>query len=379
MNFDILTPKRIIFGCGEFNRLGELLDGFGKRIFVVCSPSAVLNGLFDRLNGQKHNSELRLYVIPKGEPSPESVDDAVMHAKAFAADAVLGMGGGSAIDTAKAVSGLVTNQGGVEDYLEGVGCGRVLINDPVSLIAVPTTSGTGAEATKNAVISSSKKQYKKSFRSDKLMPALALIDPELTESVPQKVTAFCGMDAITQLIESYTSTKSNMFIKRISLDAIKKIPSLLRAYEDPFDINARTDMAYCALMSGIALANGGLGAAHGFAAGIGACSNISHGEACAILLPHVMRLNLEVALDDYASIGEVLCGKRDSRMESALSAVTYIEEMNKRLSIPVDFKSYDILADAQTVAAASMGGSMNGNPVKMDIESGAIFLEDLFK
>lgn len=379
MKFDILTPDRIIFGCGEFNKLGRVLEQYGTRVFAVCSNSVVKNGLYGRLEAQNANVSLYCHIIPAGEPSPKSVDAATERAKNFGADVVLGLGGGSAIDTAKAVSGLITNGGSVEEYLEGVGSGRVMKAQPVSFIAVPTTSGTGAEATKNAVISSAEKQYKKSFRSDKLIPNVALVDPELTVTLPKRTTAFCGMDAVTQLIESYTSVKSNELIKQICFEAIKRIPSLVKAYNDPDDIKAREDMSYCALVSGIALANGGLGAAHGFAAGIGACSGISHGEACAVLLPHVMRLNFAAAMDDYAAIGELLCGKKATREESAKDAIAYIEEMNQKLNIPCDFKNYDIFSDVKTVTEASMGGSMNGNPVKMDVESGIRFLKPLLK
>lgn len=379
MNFEIFTPSRIIFNCGAFEKLGSMLSEYGKRVFVVCSPSATRNGVIHNLKTQVVDNGIDIYVYDniKGEPSPESVDNAAKEAIAFGADIILGIGGGSAIDTAKAVCGLVTNFGSVEDYLEGVGNGAVIINRPLPFIAVPTTSGTGAEATKNAVISSEQKHYKKSFRDARLLPKLVVIDPLLTISLPKNITASCGMDAITQLIESYTSIKSNAYTEGLCLQGIKKIPSLLKAYEHHNDVSARSDMAFCALLSGIALANSGLGAAHGFASGIGAYSGVSHGMACAVLLPHVMRLNAEVAAEKYANIGRILCGEDMSQDEAVIAAIEYIENMNKTMNIPVDFKSWDITASAEEIARASMGGSMTGNPVPIDMEKAIEFIQEL--
>ncbi len=377
MSFNLLIPDKFVFDCGAFKRLGDLIKPYGKRVFAVCSPSSVRNGCIKNFVDSNPDMEIYIYDKIKGEPSPQNVDQAAKEARAFAPGVILGIGGGSAIDTAKAVSGLVTNSGSVEQYLEGVGNGAVIVNEPLPFVAVPTTAGTGAEATKNAVISSSQKHYKKSFRDARLLPKLVVIDPELALSVPKNVTAHCGMDAITQIIESYTSIKSNPKTEELCLRGIEKIPSLIKAYDHPNDISARSDMAECAVLSGIALANSGLGAAHGFAAGIGAYSNIPHGLACAILLPHVMKLNFEVSANKYADIGRILAQKDMLRDEAVSFAIEYIEKMNEHMGIPSDFKQWNIDAAAHDIAKASMGGSMTGNPVELNVESAAEFIKKL--
>ncbi|MDD6204160.1 MAG: iron-containing alcohol dehydrogenase [Firmicutes bacterium] len=379
MSFELNMPGRIIFGTGSFERLSEQIARYGKRIFVICSASAVRAGFIDRLKKQDPALCYTVWDRVAGEPTPQSVDAAAAEVRASGCDAVLGLGGGSVLDTAKAAAALAVNDGSVEDYLEGVGRGAVITRKPLPFIAVPTTSGTGAENTKNAVISSAEKKYKKSFRHEMLLASVALIDPALTVSVPPAVTAACGMDAVTQLIESYTSVKSNPVTEAWCAQGLKRAGSLLKAYRDGGDIGAREDMSLCSTLSGLALANSGLGAAHGFAAGLGAYRNISHGLACAVLLPHIMRLNIPAATEKYAQVGRLLTGKPypDDR-EAAKASVEFIERLNAEMGIPSGLGFLNISPEeAAGIAQASMGGSMNGNPVKLDAEAAEEYLLQL--
>lgn len=379
MSFELNMPGRIIFGTGSFERLSEQIARYGKRIFVICSASAVRAGFIERLKKQDSALCYTVWDRVAGEPTPQSVDAAAAGARASGCDAVLGLGGGSVLDTAKAAAALAVNDGSVEDYLEGVGRGAVITRKPLPFIAVPTTSGTGAENTKNAVISSAEKKYKKSFRHEMLLASVALIDPALTVSVPPAVTAACGMDAVTQLIESYTSVKSNPVTEAWCAQGLKRAGSLLKAYRDGGDIGAREDMSLCSTLSGLALANSGLGAAHGFAAGLGAYRNISHGLACAVLLPHIMRLNIPAATEKYAQVGRLLTGKPypDDR-EAANASVEFIERLNAEMGIPSGLGFLNIAPEeAAGIAQASMGGSMKGNPVKLDAEAAKEYLLQL--
>lgn len=376
MKFDIYMPQRILFQQGAFSLLGGIAGQYMQRCFVVCYNSAVSDGLMDAL--AKQNPALSFVVMSDvcAEPSPQSVDAAVKRAKKSGCDGVIGIGGGSVIDTAKAVAGLVTNGGSAEDYLEGVGRGLQITKKPLPFIAVPTTSGTGAEATKNAVLSSMEKKYKKSMRSEKLLPLVALVDPVLTVGLPPQVTAACGMDAITQLIESYVSIKSNVLTDALCTAGLQRAASLTDAYANGTNLQAREDMALCSLFSGIALANSGLGAAHGFAAGLGAVKGISHGLACAVMLPHVMRYNLSAKPERFAAIGEWLCQKRfDAPDIAAQAGINKIVQMNNAMNIPCDLKFLSITQlELEEIVRASMGGSMSGNPIPINEQIAKDFL-----
>ena len=293
----------------------------------------------------------------------------------------MGLGGGSAIDTAKAVAGLITNGGPVTDYLEGVGKGRVIEKPTIPFIAVPVTAGTGAEATKNAVISSLKYGYKKSFRDDRLMARVALVDPLLTLNVSKKQTAYSGMDAITQLIESYVSKKSNPVTDALAERGLKAAAvSIKKAYDDGQDISAREGMCFASLLSGICLANSGLGAAHGFAAGLGSIIGIPHGLACAVLLPYVMKANLLSSLEKYAILGRIMTQSDEPNDEAAaLMGVEFIQSINDYMGIPRDFKDMNITAEQKVkIAEASFGSSMSGNPLEVTKETAFKFIYGLF-
>lgn len=261
------------------------------------------------------------------EPSPESVDRIVAESRGFSPDLVVAVGGGSVLDTGKAVSAMLKEEGGVSEYLEGVGC-KSLSGRKVPFLAVPTTSGTGSEATKNAVLSSvGEKGFKRSLRHDNLMPDWAVLDPCLSLSCPQRVTAASGLDAVTQLLESYVSTKANPFTDALAESGLSAAGrALQRVYREGSDIEARGAMAYASYLSGITLAHAGLGVVHGIAGALGGHYRIAHGVACGTLLAGatesiIRKLKKESdspAAVKYAKAGCLLSGRESRGTEADL-------------------------------------------------------------
>jgi alcohol dehydrogenase class IV len=291
----------------------------------------------------------------------------------------IGIGGGSAIDAAKAVAGLLTNGGeggGLLDYLEVVGKGQKISRPAAPWIAIPCTAGTGAEATRNAVIGfkGEGQNFKASIRSELLLARIALIDPELAISVRPSVTASSGMDALCQCIESYTSSGANPMTDALALEGIQRAArSLKRAYLNPRDLDAREDMALAALLSGIALANAGLGAVHGFAAPLGAAFPVPHGTICAALLPHVMAANAAAlraanhpTASRYATIGRLILNRPAPDDDAIASAVAFVQSLARDLNIP-PLRQFGITPDAvpAQVALAQKSSSMKYNPVPL--------------
>ena len=278
MTFDFFNVPRIVFGRGTIARLSEFVPP-ASRVMLVY-------------NGRKPDVPHAVEFRQRGEPTVADIDAALAVARGAKVDFVLGVGGGSAIDAAKAVAGLLGNGGVASDYMEVVGKGQRITRPAVPWIAIPTTAGTGAEVTRNAVIGWPEKKFKASIRSELLLPRVALIDPELGLAVPPPVTAASGMDALCQCIEAYVSNGANRMTDAIAVEGIGLAGSnLRRAYENGQDAAAREGMAYTALCGGIALTNAGLGAVHGFAAPIGANFPIPHGVICGRLLPPVIRAN----------------------------------------------------------------------------------------
>ena len=277
---------------------------------------------------------------------------------------------GSVLDTAKAVAALAVNDGGVMEYLEGVGAGRKLTRQPLFFIAVPTTSGTGTEVTKNAVISSREKGFKVSMRDDAMIADVAVLDPDLTQGMPKSVLAASGMDAVCQLIEAYTTQNPNSMTDALALHHTVLAMDALEAVYDTDDAKARTTLAVCAMVSGLCLANAGLGVAHGLAAGLGAHTDIPHGAACGILLPEAMRFNIKKGITKYAVIGEALENKKfDDVGEACAAAVARVEVLNHKLGLPKDLKGYGVNRnDIRKIAEASMGSSMKKNPAEVTLQ-----------
>jgi alcohol dehydrogenase class IV len=290
---------------------------------------------------------------------------------------VIGLGGGSAIDAAKAVAGMLTHGGAALDYLEVVGAGRALERAAAPMVAIPTTAGTGSEVTRNAVLTYRPKRFKASMRSEHLMARIALVDPALTDSAPPDVTASTGLDALTQLIEPYVSKAAHPLTDGIALQGVRLAArALRRAWQDGGDQAARDDMALASLLGGICLANAGLGAVHGFAAPLGARYPVPHGCACAALLPHVMAANVAAlraeqgsspTLARYAELGEVLTGRRGLDMQSSIDeAVRWVADLVQELGIP-KLSRYGLGEQdvASLVADAKRASSMRYNPVDL--------------
>lgn len=300
ITYDFGSPSRIVFGWGRRREAGSIARALGTRAFVVCgSRTLEQTGGLNEIIGSLHEAgveTVRTASISR-EPLVEDVDRCVAALRdehARAGDLLLAIGGGSAIDLAKAAAALITQDptAPVRDYLEGVGKGRNIVNMPLPVLAMPTTAGTGSEAAKNAVISSNDPPFKKSLRSDLMVPRAVLIDPELTVSVPPQVTAWTGMDAITQLLESYISRRATQATQDIAWAGLGfAVPNLAEAFRNGNSRNAREGMAQAALLSGVALANSGLGMAHGVAAALGVHCQIPHGLACAVMLPAALQAN----------------------------------------------------------------------------------------
>jgi alcohol dehydrogenase class IV len=373
LKYDFLSPQRIVLGWGRRKEVGALARGLGRRAFIVHgSRTLESSGVLAELHALLRQQGVEPVAAGSLSHEPEvsdvdSLAGALRERQAGAGDLVIAIGGGSAIDLAKAGCAMATNRSSptVKDYLEGVGKGLQLDQDPLPLLALPTTAGTGSEATKNAVISSFDPPFKKSLRSDKMVPRVVLIDPELHVSVPRETTAYTGMDAITQLIESYISIRAAPIPQALALQGLElAAPAIARAVRDGSDRDARERMAHAALLSGMALANSGLGLAHGVAAALGIHARVPHGLACAVMLPLALRVNREVREAEIARVGEILTGRRfESSAAASAAAVEAIEVLCHEVGIPARLGAIGVhREDLPAIVKSSYGNSMAGNP-----------------
>ncbi|MCH2207378.1 MAG: iron-containing alcohol dehydrogenase [Lentisphaerales bacterium] len=295
-NFSFTPFPQILFGEGEFLKLAQKLSGNDEVLIIVGGQSLQKSGLLKPFTDALNQLEIQSSIVSiDSEPSPEMIDSVTEKFRPENIDKVIAIGGGSVLDAGKAIAAMLPLTDGITNYLEGVGT-KSHPGSTVSFIAVPTTAGTGSEATKNAVISSiSADGFKKSLRHDNFIPTMAIIDPKLMLSCPQELTAACGLDAITQLLESYVSSKANPITDALALGALKRVlPAFERAVtKGKEDLEARAAMAYGALISGITLANAGLGIVHGFASPIGGFFDIPHGVVCGTLLPAATETNIK--------------------------------------------------------------------------------------
>lgn len=388
--YDFVAPRKIVFGWGRRRELPGVLAPLARRVWVVNgSHTLERSGVLDELRSevQRQGIEWLPLTTLGHEPEVDDVDQATARLRANGVqshDAVLAIGGGSAIDLAKAVAALAPQSGAasVLDYLEGVGRGLQLAADPLPLVAMPTTAGTGSEATKNAVISSYDPAYKKSLRHDRMMAAAVLVDPELTVSLPRSATIATGMDALTQLIESYISRRTRPLPQALVEQALPlTLAALPRAAADGADRPAREAMAHAALVSGLALANSGLGAAHGVAAALGSQHRVTHGLACAAMLPAALRINRPVCaaalarLERLASPTET-CGDDD---QAADAFVARIENLARSLGVPQRLRELGVPREAlPALADGSRGNSLDGNPVQLDVPQLTALLEGIW-
>ncbi len=366
---EFYAPGKIIFGPGGLSQIDAEAKRLGNKVMVVLGRGAMRkNGILDRLTRllKKNNSEYIIYENIPSDPTVETVDTGVSLARKGSCNLVIALGGGSVLDTGKAISAMVTNEGSVADYQEIEGKGRKFQHKPIPFIAIPTTSGTGSEATKNAVITNTKLDLKKSIRDPWLIPEVALVDPELTLSLPPHITAICGGDALTQCIESYLGEKSQEITDALALHAIRLIgKSLVKAVKEEKNLEARKDMAMAALLSGLCLSNSGLGAAHALSHPLGVYYKIPHGLSCAVLLPYVMEYNLPIVTKRLAKIAECL-GENISSLsetEAAHRAVEKIKEVLFQAGIKSNLSEWEIKEeDFPQLIKGAKGGSLNNNP-----------------
>jgi alcohol dehydrogenase class IV len=324
MRFEFATATRIVFGEGTAASLPELARGLGVRPLVVTGASP------DRAAKIVAALSAETFAVA-GEPTVDMVREGALRAKGVGCDVVVAIGGGSVIDAGKAVAILATNGGEPLEFLEVVGKGRVLANASLPVIAVPTTAGTGSEVTRNAVLGSPERGVKASLRSPLMLPRIAVVDPELTYGLPPAITAYTGLDALTQLIEPYVSSRANPLVDAICVEGMRRVAGALRrAYHDGGDRDARRDMALASLFGGLALANAGLGVVHGFASPLGGEWKAPHGALCAAVLPHGMTANVAAlrarapehpALERYGEIARRLTGRTDAHADDGIDWV----------------------------------------------------------
>ena len=377
-SFDFAANPKIIFGSGKIKLLPGLMERFGDTVLLITGEKSFLQSdHWDKLLLQFESARIHWnhYAIA-GEPSPETVDDCVKKYRNSHVDVVVAIGGGSVMDGGKAVSAMLVQQGSVIDYLEGVGTKKPS-GKKVPFIAVPTTAGTGSEATKNAVISKvGKNGFKKSLRHDNYVPDIALADPELTLSCPKEITAYSGMDAFTQLLESYVSTNANPVTDALAIQGVRKVrDGLERAVKNGNDLHARENMALAALLSGITLANAGLGTVHGFASSVGGMFDIPHGLVCARLMGPVNKLTIEklrVSKDGteglyrYARIGKLFSENKNKTDEYYIDTLlNVIENWTTSLGLK-GLSEYGIKKSDLPEIAAKTGNKYNPVPLSQD-------------
>jgi alcohol dehydrogenase class IV len=368
VNFEFAAPTRIIFGEGRVNDVAKLAAGMGSRVLVVEGQSGRAESLVNQLDEQRIvTTTLRV----ASEPTVSLVEQGAAYARSERCDVVVALGGGRVIDTGKAIAALLTNDAQIHEYLEVIGKGRPLTNRAASFIAIPTTAGTGAEVTRNAVLMAEAQRVKVSLRSALMLASVALIDPVLTYSLPPAVTASTGLDALTQCIEPFVSPNANPLSDAVAREGIRRAAGALRrAFRDGADVDARRDMAVASVCGGLALANAKLGAVHGFAAPLGGMFPVPHGTACARLVPSVVGVNVRAlrarapsspALDRYDEVARMVTGNHAARAEDAAE---WLDDLVEELDVPrlsaYGPRDEDI---SRVVAAARQASSMQGNPI----------------
>jgi alcohol dehydrogenase len=385
LEYDLALPPIVRFGVGRVAEIGAVVGLLGHRAWLVGGRRSLLDsparpGLEASLDvaGIEH----RVIATTDGEPTVVQVATALagVLSESHAGTVVVAVGGGAAIDLAKAVAALATNcdlaratahdlEAVVTDHLEGVGT-RSITRWPLPVVAIPTTAGTGAEATRNAVISCPRRRFKKSMRSPLMVPRAVIIDPALGAGCERATTAAAGLDAITQLIESFICQFARPVPRALVLDALPRaLEALPRLLADPDDLHARAAMSHAAFVSGVALTNSGLGMAHGVAAALGIECGTPHGVACALMLPVAMRVNATVAERDLATLERAVDPEAIGDADATLAAafVRRIERLCRAAGVPQRLADVGLARDRITWLAENSGGaSMRGNPVELD-------------
>ncbi|MCL6589088.1 MAG: iron-containing alcohol dehydrogenase [Firmicutes bacterium] len=363
---------RIIFGAESLQELPVEGRALGGKVLVVTGKNAMRQtGKLQQIEILLRGSGFRVYVFEEVEPEPslDTIRKGLELARSNEVDWVVGLGGGSAMDAAKVIAGLYSADQDVGYYFNGAPIGV----PGLPLVTVPTTAGSGAEVTFNAVVSDLQQKVKKSIRDPLLTPRVAIVDPKLTLSLPYNTTVYSGMDALVQAIEAYTSRKASPLTDIYAYSAIERISSnILKVYNDGSNLQARTEMSLGSLMAGIALSNARLGAVHGLAHSIGIRTGKPHGLVCAVLLVPVMRFNMQVCYEKYATIASALGfnpGGGDP-IDSAALAIKNIMSLERKLGIPTHISSIGVTeADFPAIVADSLpSGSLKANPREASAE-----------
>lgn len=375
--FNIASIPNLYFGVGKIHMLSSITNSYGSHVLLVTGAKSFANSPFREaiLDQLQRKGSLHHYVIDQ-EPSPTMIDDAVKKFADRNIDVVIAIGGGSVLDGGKAISAMLPLNEPVKDYLEGVGTK----NHPgkkIRFIAVPTTAGTGSEATKNAVLSETGPQgFKKSLRHNHFVPDVAIIDPQLMITCPKETTAASGMDAFTQLLESYLSTAANPIADSLAIEGLRRIAkSLIKVYEDGTNLEARTDVALAAYLSGITLANAGLGLVHGFASAVGGYFKIPHGVICSSLMSAANTKTVqalrakgtdEIALKKYGTVGKLFSGLENKSTEYYTDfLLEQIRKWTDEMQIPQLSAGGVTPTDLDRIVKAS---DNKNNPVQLDRE-----------
>ncbi|MFP4063718.1 MAG: iron-containing alcohol dehydrogenase [Halochromatium sp.] len=388
--FAIARLPRIAFGAGVRSEVGSRAAQYGRRALLVTGGASLRAGPFwAELEDAFAAAGVHVETVQiADEPSPDQIDAAVRAYRGAEIEVVVAIGGGSALDAGKAIAGLLRPGNSVLEHLEGVGPERPYRGPAVPFVALPTTAGTGSEATKNAVLSQRGEHgYKKSFRDEALVAREALVDPDFLRTCPRPVLAANGMDALTQLLESFVSTRSNPFCAALALDGLQQArEALLPLYEDPNNPEARAGMAYASLLSGICLAQTGLGSVHGLASPLGAFFPIPHGMACGTLVAKATEVNIRAlqarepdnpALEAYATVGRLFAGDQRLSAEAARGALLdRLRQWREDLHLQ-PLSAWGVTrADHPRIVANSRGSSMKTNPIVLEDEEIAAILND---
>ena len=377
--FQFSRLPKICFKNGLISELPSISLNYGSRILVVTGMNSFLKSIqAEKLFGDFEKKKIDHHIIKvPGEPTPEFIDNAVDSFKNRDINLIIGIGGGSSIDAGKAISAMMGRSESIVEYLEGVGY-KEHPGTKIPYIAVPTTSGTGSEATKNAVISKiGKNGFKRSLRHDNFVPDIAIVDPELTLNCPKNITASSGMDCFTQLTEAYLSDKANEYTDALAFEGLKSIKnSLRRSFEDGNDKEARTGMSFAALTSGICLANAGLGVVHGFASSIGGMYNIPHGLICGTLMSKSNEINVRElrkygsnasALKKYSLLGKLFVDESGKTEDYYINEfIQYIYKLSNELDL-TGLKSFRI--EKKDIEMICSKTELKNNPVVLTSEN----------
>jgi alcohol dehydrogenase class IV len=374
MRFEFASATRIVFGAGAVNGAGAIAGNFGRRALVVTGRDP---RRAERILASLQIAGVSAVTFPvAGEPELATVQQGTVLARSEGCELVIGFGGGSAIDAAKAIAAMLTNGGDLLDYVEIIGRGQPLTKPSAPFIAIPTTAGTGSEVTRNAVLASPEHKVKVSLRSPLMLARVAVVDPELTYDLPPALTASTGMDALTQLIEPFVCNRANPMTDGLCVEGLRRAARSLRiAFSNGKDKDAREDMAVASLFGGLALSNAGLGAVHGFAGPIGGSFPAPHGAICAALLPHVMAIDLRAlrqrdpngaALYRYEEAARWLAGDMKARADDGLK---WVRALVLDLKVP-RLAGFGIQREhfPDLVAKAANASSMKANPIVLTPE-----------